>query len=262
MEHAEALERIEIAAAEPDGLERLMAGDTADAAAVAGHLAGCQACVVELARIGRISTLARDAVLSLPDPDLKARTLAFVREVGRDRSVPPAPPSRGPARRLPLVAGLVAAALVAGLAGFAAGGALRAPVSDPPSQVAVLADAAATALRIGGRPDAVHVTLVPTPGSSAGAATASLILSPSDGELVMIATGLALAADGAEYGCWIEVAGERRRIGELYPGGDLQAWSGAVAGLDVLPPDAVFGVSIVPAGGGEPQVILTGSLAG
>ena len=28
MEHAEALERIEIAATEPEGLERLMAGDT------------------------------------------------------------------------------------------------------------------------------------------------------------------------------------------------------------------------------------------
>ena len=48
MEHAEALERIEIAAAEPDGLERLMAGDTPDAAAVAGHLAGCPSCASEL----------------------------------------------------------------------------------------------------------------------------------------------------------------------------------------------------------------------
>ena len=48
MEHAEALERIEIAAAEPEGLDRLMAGDTADAAAVAGHLAGCPSCTAEL----------------------------------------------------------------------------------------------------------------------------------------------------------------------------------------------------------------------
>ena len=32
MEHAEALERIEIAAVEPEGLDRLMAGDTPDAA--------------------------------------------------------------------------------------------------------------------------------------------------------------------------------------------------------------------------------------
>ena len=53
MEHAEALERIEIAAAEPEGLDRLMAGDTPDAAAVAGHLAGCPSCADELVRIRR-----------------------------------------------------------------------------------------------------------------------------------------------------------------------------------------------------------------
>src|SRR3954462_15327035 len=36
MDHADALERMEIAAAEPDGLEGLMAGDTADPRAVGG----------------------------------------------------------------------------------------------------------------------------------------------------------------------------------------------------------------------------------
>ena len=59
MEHAEALERIEIAAAEPDGLDRLMAGDTADAAAVAGHLAGCPSCAEELVRIRRTAARSR-----------------------------------------------------------------------------------------------------------------------------------------------------------------------------------------------------------
>ena len=34
-----------------DQSERLMAGDTADAAAVAGHLAGCEACAAELLRL-------------------------------------------------------------------------------------------------------------------------------------------------------------------------------------------------------------------
>ena len=58
MEHAEALERIEIAAVEPEGLERLMAGDTPDAAAVAGHLAGCPSCAAELVRIRRTSAVA------------------------------------------------------------------------------------------------------------------------------------------------------------------------------------------------------------
>src|SRR5512140_649993 len=86
MEHADALERIEIAAAEPQGLERLMAGDTPDAAAVAGHLAGCPACVEQLARIRRTADIAREVIRAQPDPALRERTLAFVRAVGRDRS--------------------------------------------------------------------------------------------------------------------------------------------------------------------------------
>ena len=88
MEHAEALERIEIAAAEPEGLDRLMAGDTPDAAAVAGHLAGCPSCASELLRIRRTAVLARDVISAEPDPALRERTLAFVRAVGRDRSAP------------------------------------------------------------------------------------------------------------------------------------------------------------------------------
>src|SRR5512143_78584 len=86
MEHAEALERIEVAAAEPLGLERLMAGDTPEAAAVAGHLAGCPACVEELARIRQTSALAREVIRATPDPALRDRTLAYVRALGRDRS--------------------------------------------------------------------------------------------------------------------------------------------------------------------------------
>ncbi len=85
MEHAEALEQIEIAAVEPDGLDRLMAGDTPDAAALAGHLAGCPDCAAELTRIQRMATIAREAIQAQPDPELRARTLAFVRAVGRQR---------------------------------------------------------------------------------------------------------------------------------------------------------------------------------
>ena len=62
MDHAEALELIELAAVEPDGLERLMAGDTPESGAVAGHLAGCPACVAELARIRRTASLVREVI--------------------------------------------------------------------------------------------------------------------------------------------------------------------------------------------------------
>ena len=78
MEHADALERIEIAAAEPEGLDRLMAGDTAEAAAVAGHLAGCPACTAELARIRRTAAIAREVISAhagpgAPRPDARLR---------------------------------------------------------------------------------------------------------------------------------------------------------------------------------------------
>src|SRR5512144_2953152 len=85
MDHAEAMERIEIAAAEPDGLERLMAGDTPDSAAVAGHLAGCPDCAAQVAPIRRTSMAVREVLSTMPDPALRDRTLAFVRAVGRDR---------------------------------------------------------------------------------------------------------------------------------------------------------------------------------
>ena len=44
MDHNEVRELLEDAAVEPGGLERLMAGDTPNAALVAGHLAGCAEC--------------------------------------------------------------------------------------------------------------------------------------------------------------------------------------------------------------------------
>ena len=79
MDHAEALELIELAAVEPDGLERLMAGDTPESGAVAGHLAGCPACTAELARIRRTAAIARDVILTAPDPQLRARGSALAK---------------------------------------------------------------------------------------------------------------------------------------------------------------------------------------
>ena len=111
MEHAEALERIEIAAVEPEGLDRLMAGDTPDAAAVAGHLAGCPSCADELVRIRRIvDGRTRRSCSAEPDPELRERTLAFVKAVGRDRTgaavgVSPYPDRRGGPSTISVAAG-------------------------------------------------------------------------------------------------------------------------------------------------------------
>src|SRR4051794_13598871 len=85
MDHAEALELIESAAAEPKGLDRLMAGDTRDGAALAGHLAACDSCSAELVRVRHAAAIVRDLVRTQPEPALRERTLAFVRAVGRPR---------------------------------------------------------------------------------------------------------------------------------------------------------------------------------
>lgn len=85
MEHTEARELLEIAAIEPAGLDRLTAGDTIDSAALASHLAGCPDCADEMERLRRASGVIRQAIVSLPPPELRERTLAFVAAVGRER---------------------------------------------------------------------------------------------------------------------------------------------------------------------------------
>ena len=277
MEHADALERIEIAAAEPQGLERLMAGDTPEAAAVAGHLAGCPACVEELARIRRTADLAREVIRAQPDPALRERTLAFVRAVGRDRSgaattpdadvpatasgIPVAIHARPAWRpRLAWVAGLAAALVVATTLGFTVGGGFGSgQVGDRSAEVSRLRDATAAAMRIAAQPDARHVALAASPGG--GSAAGSLVFSPGGGELVVVATDLAPLAAGQEYGCWVQVDGQRRRLGRMYWAGELWTWEGPASGLADLPDGAVFGVSAGPAGGGGTAApVLTGSL--
>ncbi len=281
MDHADTLELIELAAVEPGGLDRLMAGDTPESGAVAGHLAGCPACTAELARARRAAAIVRDAIASLPDPALRERTLAYVREVGRARSAAmpepaalgtvPARPASSSAEPPPAAAiaaprppspnrpwlryGAVAAALVlaAGI-GFSA-----ATVTGPEQrlgyEIQVLEDATTMTLRLEARPDRQRIALAAT--GVGGTASGTLVYSPSTGELVMVAEGLAPLGPGEEYGCWVEVGGTRTRIGRMYPGGDLLAWAGSVDGLVALPPGAVFGVSRVPAGAvaGEPVLV-------
>lgn len=282
MDHAEALERIEIAAAEPDGLDRLMAGDTPDGAAVAGHLAGCPSCVSELARIRRTAELAREVIRAEPDPALRDRTLAFVRAVGRDRSgaeagaaeqaavVLPTPGALGEpipidaarrrgVNRLGWLAAAAAVVLVVGAAGFYAGGSgTRGNETAHESAVALLSETAATALRIGAQPDAQTVELTATPAGPG--ATGSLAFSSTTGELVAVAWDLAPEGPGQQYGCWVEVDGKRERLGRMYWAGDMWTWAGPVQGLGELPAGAVFGVSLVSAGSGSGEPVLTGEL--
>lgn len=289
MDCEEALERIELAAVEPDGLERLMAGDTPDAAAVAGHLVACPACVASLAQVRRSSALIRDALSSVVDEGLRARTLDYVRALGRERrasagsaAVPagaapvtdapgtiPGIASRAhpadalrPASSVPggrrrgavaWVAGVAASAVVA--AGLTAAVVLPgrdAEIASQAEELALLARVSAWTVRVESRADATRVALVGE-GDDAG----TLTYSPSSGELVVVATGLESPPPDREYGCWVESKGTQTWIGRMRFGGEVAGWAGPVEGLGDIGPDAVFRVSLEGAGGGastEPRL--------
>src|SRR5436853_7547751 len=74
-----------------------MAGDTPEAAALAGHLAGCDECTQEMARLRRVAGIVRGVVQTTPPPELREQTLAFVRTVGRPRSGVPGTLAAAPA---------------------------------------------------------------------------------------------------------------------------------------------------------------------
>lgn len=276
MEHTEARELLELAAVEPDGLDRLAAGDTPEASALAGHLAGCPECSAELERLRRASVVIRDAVRTTAPPELRDRTLAFVAAVGRDRSAPPlatatapvagpgggalvAAPAAGPidldaARtqraggigRLGLWAASIAAGVVLAVVAtqLLVIGPQNQQIAEQGQEVASLAKAATWSLAIQGRPDAERVALASTGGDADLAGT--LVYSPETRRLVVLAQGLEQPPPGMEYRCWMESGGTRTPIGKMFFASDIAYWVGEVPHIDALGADASFGVSLAP----------------
>jgi hypothetical protein len=278
MDHDEALEALELAALEPGGLDRLMAGDTTVAAAVAGHVAGCPSCAAELERLSAQVPLLRDVIRTTPPADLRARTLDLVQARGvargaaRDASpqlepavharpvvlpdpapVPaPAPVQAHVATRtarsvLPWIAAIAAAVVISVVASAAIVGArLDAELAARDTQIAQLSAVTTATLSVTAEPDVERVALV----SPDGAATAgSLLFSPSTTELVVVATDLAPAPAGKEYRCWVVRDGEREVVGKMFFGGDLAYWVGDVEAVAGLTEAATFGVSLVEVSG-------------
>jgi hypothetical protein len=293
MEHSEARELLELAAVEPGGFDRLAAGDTPEASALAGHLAGCPECSDELERLRRASSVIREAVRTTAPPELRERTLALVAAVGRDRSavalaqagasvatavgdMPATAPSAGPIdiddarrRKSPGVArlGLWAGSIAAGVViAFVATqllvvGPQNDQIAKQGREVASLAKAAAWALAIQGQPNAERVALESTTGDSELAGT--LVYAPDTNRLVVLAQGLEQPPPGMEYRCWMESGGTRTPIGQMFFAGDIAYWVGEVPDIDGLDEDATFGVSLAPSSD-ETDVsadpVLSGSL--
>lgn len=286
MDHDEALEQLQTAAVEPGGLDRLMAGDTSTAAAVAGHVAGCPACADELERLRRAVPLLRDVVRTTPAPDLRERTLALVRARGVDRTTadvahvpiatvapagpaapaapaPPAAPAAGPMSRpsvLPWIAAIAAAVILSVVASTVLISArFEDRIAAQDRAIAGLEAVTTSTLALAGEPDVRQVALTSTDGSTTNG---SLMFSPSAGELVVVASGLTPPPDGMEYRCWVLSGDDRAVVGKMYFADELAYWAGATPGLTSIAPGATFGVSLTEVDGsgavGEP--VLVGEL--
>ena len=265
MDHAEAREQLELAAVEPGGLDRLMAGDTAAAAAVAGHLAGCPSCADELERLRRAAQLLRDVVRTTPPADLRERTLAYVRERGVARgatvAAAPIPSAPAPARRtasvLPWVASIAAAVVLSvAVSTIVVTAQVDQRLAEQDRAIAGLEAVTTATLDVTAEPDVQRVALSSVDGSMT---TGSLLFSPSTTELVVVAEDLAPPPDGSEYRCWVESGGEREMVGKMYFADELAYWAGDTPGVAELSPGATFGVSLVEIGGdgapAEPVIV-------
>ena len=276
MDHDETREQLDLAALEPGGIERLMAGDTPMAQAVAAHLVGCPACSDELLRLERASHVIRSAVRELAPADLRERTIAAVRAQGVPRgrsaaaaaSVPaaaamaaaplvPAAPRR---RVLGWVAAIAAAVVLSVVAtSLIVGSRIDEGLAAQAKSIAALQQVTLATLHISAEPDAEHVQLAgPTNPGLAG----SLVFSSSTTQLSVVATGLTPPPAGFEYRCWVEVNGSRERVGKMFFSGGLAYWVGPAPAISGIGGGARFGVSLVEIGGGtlDAEPVLIGAL--
>jgi Anti-sigma-K factor rskA, C-terminal len=287
MDHHDVLEQLELAALEPGGLDRLVAGDTPTAAALVAHLAGCESCAEELRRLGRAAPLLREVVRSTPPDDLRERTLAYVKERGRARgeaagadapaAVAPAKagtlahePTRAavPTMGLPERPGatlgrsrarFLSSRVLAWVATIAAAVALAVSAvgfvasRDLADRAATQANAIAALERV----QTATLALTADSGSrrvelasTAGTETkGTLLFSPSTADLVVVAYDLARPPAGQEYRCWVEIGGQRHSVGRMFFADELAFWVGDTPEVRDLPDGSVFGVSPTPIGG-------------
>ena len=272
MDHDATRDALELAAVEPGGLDRLMAGDTAAAQAVAAHLAGCPSCTEELGRLQRASQVIRDVIVASPPADLRERTLAAVRAAGIPRvaaggtgttsAVPPNAASYGARNRrvaLGWVTAIAAAVVVSVVAtSVIVGGRVDERLAAQAGTIDALQDVALATLQVSAEPDVRRLTLGGTGPLLAG----SLLYSPTTSELVVVATGLTEPPAGQEYRCWVEQAGKRERVGKMFFSDDLAYWVGPAPSVAGLVGDVTFGVSLANVDGSalDSAPVLDGKL--
>ncbi|HEX6656275.1 MAG TPA: anti-sigma factor [Candidatus Limnocylindria bacterium] len=271
MDHADALELLELAAAEPGGVDAWLRGTSPEAEQARSHLAACQACRAELTSLRESTATIRDVIREMPATELRGRTLDLVAATGRDRPAlagaadRPARPLRRFSLRglLPAVAlSAVAAATLAGVLVWRAVdlriNAADAQIEEQREALAGLTLVTDWTLRVGAAPDA-RLLRLEAPASGSGSGT--VLYSAASGELVMMAADLPAAPDGYEYRCWIDQGSGPERIGKMYQVGGVAYWGGAVDRLRGISGHFRMGVTLASEDGDSPagNEVLRGS---
>jgi anti-sigma-K factor RskA len=183
------------------------------------HLGACVACRQEVAELRATGALLGVAETAGPPPELRSLVLA---EVARTRQLPPrVPVPRKPGRTKAF--GLRVALLGAAAAAVVAVGVGVVTTSAPPAPVdSVLSAPDATAIR------------------GAGEGSATLVVSRSRNQAVLLASGLPALDAGHVYQVWLIRAGEAHSAGLLQP---------RMLMSDLPPGTDRIGITVEPAGG-------------
>jgi len=276
MQHADVRELLELAAAEPGGIDAWLRGRSAEAEQVSAHLDQCADCLAQLAELRDSAAAIREVIRDTPDSDLRARTLDLVAATGRSRDEAARVADDGPASR-PVLASpgfslrrlvpammlsAVAAALVAGVLVWRAVddrlAAADAQLAEQHEALAGLTLVTDWTLRLGAAPDARLLRLT---APASGTATGTVLYSAASGELVMMAAALPEPPAGYEYRCWLDQGNGPERIGKMYQVGGVAYWGGAVERLRGISGQFTLGVTLASDDGGGPagDTVLEGS---
>ena len=299
LDHADVLEALDLAAVESGGLTRLVVASGPGDSAVVAHLAACDDCATELARLRRVDGLLRAGMGPGPTPELRERTLALIRGVGiergeaieRSEAVARAPaadaaaavsmlqPTAGVADAGPVepirlderrrrgpgfvlwAASLAAAAVIAvGGTALVVGSAAQRTIDAERAQNAATVAIAQSALGLVVDPSAIRIPMA----SPSGTATGLVLIAPRDYRTAVVAAGLPEAPVGQEYACYVVIDGARVLVGRMSERGDVYAWTGTVGAFAGVTRSSIgeYGVVLVPAGSEsvDGTPVLSGSL--
>ena len=290
MDHDAVREQIELAAVEPDGLERLMAGDTPDRAGGRGaprRLPGVHGGARAPAALGRRSSARRSGRCRRPTcgrgrwprsvpkgscgrcrgrrgrgvaagPAVARRARARRRAASGARAArpPPAPRARprlgrGDRRRRRPV----------GRRDVATSSDRGSTTSSPPRRSTIEGLQEITTRDADGHRPARRRARRPRRRHGPGALRRPDLLAVDRGARGR-RHGLTPPPAGQEYRCWVEVDGKRQRVGKMFFNEDLAYWVGPAPAVAGLSTGATFGVSLVDAAGSavDTDPVLLGEL--